>query len=40
VIVNPPFVLVEEAAILLPFLALRLAQGAGSGYDIDWLTEE
>lgn len=43
-IVNPPYVLAEEAAILLPFLARRLAQdpdhGAGAGYAIDWLTGE
>jgi 23S rRNA (adenine2030-N6)-methyltransferase len=40
VIVNPPFVLAEEAAILLPFLAARMAQGTGAGYGIDWLTGE
>ena len=40
VIVNPPFVLAAEAGVLLPFLAERLAQGAGAGYDIDWLTGE
>jgi 23S rRNA A2030 N6-methylase RlmJ len=33
-------VLAEEAAILLPFLARRLAQGAGAGYEIEWLTRE
>ena len=40
VIVNPPFVLAAEAGVLLPFLAARMAQGAGAGYDIDWLTGE
>ncbi len=40
VIVNPPFVLAEEAAILLPFLVQRLAQGRGAGYGVDWLTVE
>jgi len=40
VIVNPPFVLADEARVLLPFLAARLAQGAGAGYAIDWLTGE
>lgn len=40
VIVNPPFVLAEEAGVLLPFLAQRLTQGASAGYDIAWLTGE
>lgn len=40
VIVNPPFVLAEEAGVLLPFLASRLAQGAGAGHEIEWLTGE
>jgi 23S rRNA (adenine2030-N6)-methyltransferase len=40
VIVNPPFVFEEEARSILAFLAPRLAQGAGAGYEIDWLTGE
>jgi 23S rRNA (adenine2030-N6)-methyltransferase len=40
VIVNPPFVFEEEARSILAFLAARLAQGAGAGYEIDWLTGE
>jgi len=40
VIVNPPYVLEREAAILLPFLAERLARGDGASYRIDWLTGE
>ena len=40
VIVNPPFVLAEEAAILLPCLGQRLSRGAGAGFRIDELTGE
>jgi 23S rRNA (adenine2030-N6)-methyltransferase len=40
VIVNPPFVFEQEARRILDFLAPRLAQGAGAGYEIDWLTGE
>jgi 23S rRNA (adenine2030-N6)-methyltransferase len=40
VIVNPPFVFEEEARRILSFLSPRLAQGAGAGYEIEWLTGE
>ena len=40
VVVNPPFVLEEEARALLPFLAARLAQGPGASFQIAWLTGE
>jgi len=38
IIVNPPYVLIEEAHILMPYLAKLLARGAGGGYYCDWLT--
>lgn len=40
VIVNPPFVFEEEARKILSFLAPRLAQGAGAGFEIARLTGE
>ena len=40
VVVNPPFVLEEEARELLPALAARLAQGPGAAFRINWLTGE
>jgi 23S rRNA (adenine2030-N6)-methyltransferase len=40
ILVNPPFVLEEEARILLPVLAARLAQGPGAAFRIAWLTGE
>ena len=40
VVVNPPFVFEDEARALLAFLAARLAQGAGAGYAVEWLTGE
>jgi len=40
VVVNPPFVLEEEARELLPVLAERLAQGPGAAWRMDWLTGE
>lgn len=40
VIVNPPFVFEEEARKILDVLTPLLAQGAGAGYEIDWLTGE
>jgi 23S rRNA (adenine2030-N6)-methyltransferase len=39
VIVNPPFTLRGEAETLLPFLAARMAAGAGAGYGVEQLTE-
>jgi len=38
VIVNPPFTVREEAERLLPFLAARMARGAGGGYAVEALT--
>ncbi len=40
VVVNPPFVLEEEARELLPFLAACLAQGPGASWRSLWLTGE
>lgn len=40
VVVNPPFVFEEEARVLLPFLAKRLAQGEGAGFRLEWLARE
>jgi 23S rRNA (adenine2030-N6)-methyltransferase len=40
VVVNPPFVLEEEARELLPAFAARLAQGPGAAWRINWLTGE
>jgi len=39
-IVNPPFPLLAEAEIILPFLGKALAQGAGAGHRIEWIAEE
>jgi 23S rRNA (adenine2030-N6)-methyltransferase len=40
VVVNPPFVFEEEARKILSFLAPKLAQGEGAGFEILRLTEE
>jgi 23S rRNA (adenine2030-N6)-methyltransferase len=40
VVVNPPFVFEEEARKILTFLAPRLAQGDGAGFEIERLTGE
>lgn len=40
VVINPPFVFEDEARRLLSFLAPRLAQGSGAGFDVEWLTGE
>jgi 23S rRNA (adenine2030-N6)-methyltransferase len=40
VVVNPPFVFEEEARRILTFLAPRLAQGAGAGFEIERLAGE
>lgn len=40
VIINPPYTLEDEAWLILPFLSERLAQGAGAGYEIEWLAGE
>jgi len=38
IIVNPPHVLIEEARVLLPFLADLLARGDRGAHFCDWLT--
>jgi 23S rRNA (adenine2030-N6)-methyltransferase len=40
VVVNPPYTFEDEARIILPFLAERLAQGEGAGFEIEWLAGE
>lgn len=40
VVVNPPFTFEAEARTIVAFLAPRLAQGAGAGFEIEWLTGE
>jgi len=40
VVVNPPYTLVEEARLILPFLARRLARGPGAGWRAEWIAEE
>jgi len=40
VVVNPPFTLADEANILLPALAKRLARGAGAGYRCEQVVGE
>lgn len=40
VVVNPPFVFEAQARKILAFLASRLAQDAGAGYEIERLTGE
>lgn len=40
VIVNPPYLLADKLAILLPFLADRLAAGPGATGTYDWLGTE
>ncbi len=40
VVVNPPFVFEEEARKILTFLAPKLAQGAGAGFEIEQVTGE
>jgi 23S rRNA (adenine2030-N6)-methyltransferase len=40
VVVNPPFVFEAEARALLAFLAPRLAQGPGAGFEIETLVGE
>jgi 23S rRNA (adenine2030-N6)-methyltransferase len=37
IVLNPPFTLPEHAGTILPYLAERLAQGAGAGYRLEWL---
>jgi 23S rRNA A2030 N6-methylase RlmJ len=37
IIINPPFALEREVAILLPFLAARLAQGSDYRSAVSWL---
>lgn len=40
VVINPPWTLKEEAEILLPALAERLAQGARAGFRAEWIAGE
>ena len=40
VVVNPPWTLAGELAILLPELAAVLSAAAGGGHRLDWLTGE
>jgi 23S rRNA (adenine2030-N6)-methyltransferase len=37
-IVNPPFGLVEEARLLMPYLSKLLTRGGGAEFAIDWVT--
>jgi 23S rRNA (adenine2030-N6)-methyltransferase len=37
-VVNPPYVLFEEAKILLPYLMTLLERGPGAGFVCEWLT--
>ncbi len=37
-VVNPPFVLIEEARVLMPWLAQRLRRGAGGEFVCAWRT--
>lgn len=39
-VVNPPFTFEEEARTLLEFLAWRMAQGEGAGFEVAWLVGE
>jgi len=39
-VINPPYTLAEEARALLPFLAERLAQGQGAGWEMEVVTGE
>ena len=38
-IVNPPFGLIDEARVLMPWLAQLLRRDAGGGFVCAWLTE-
>ncbi|MBV1701776.1 MAG: 23S rRNA (adenine(2030)-N(6))-methyltransferase RlmJ [Hyphomicrobiales bacterium] len=38
--INPPYVLEQEARVMLPALCERLAQGPNSSFSIDWLAGE
>ncbi|WP_292531454.1 23S rRNA (adenine(2030)-N(6))-methyltransferase RlmJ [Methylocystis sp.] len=40
VVVNPPFVFELEAKTMLAYIAERLAQGEGAGYEVAWLVGE
>jgi 23S rRNA (adenine2030-N6)-methyltransferase len=40
VVVNPPFTFEEEARTISAFLAERLAQGPGAGFEIEWVSGE
>jgi 23S rRNA (adenine2030-N6)-methyltransferase len=40
VVINPPFTLADEAKVLLPALAERLATDKQAGFRVDWLAGE
>lgn len=40
IVVNPPYTLEREMAVLLPFLARRLARGPGAASRIGWIAGE
>lgn len=40
VVINPPWTLAQEAEVLLPALAARLARGTHAGFRCDWLAGE
>jgi 23S rRNA (adenine2030-N6)-methyltransferase len=40
IVVNPPFTFAQEARALAAFLAERLAQGAGAGCEVEWVSGE
>jgi 23S rRNA (adenine2030-N6)-methyltransferase len=40
VVINPPYMLEEEAGALLPFLSERLAQGPGAGFVVEQIAGE
>jgi 23S rRNA (adenine2030-N6)-methyltransferase len=40
VVVNPPFIFEGETRKILSFLTAWLAQGAGAGFEVEWLTNE
>ena len=40
IVINPPFVLEAETAVLLPALVAAMRQGPGAGYAVDWLAGE
>ncbi len=37
-VLNPPYALLDQLKVLMPFLPARLARGAGASYRLDWLS--